>query len=86
MVSQSHVSFPFPFPNPHEQQQQQHPGVADGLENRTRVCWDTVCMQRDKGKASLALSKDISASKQCARQESSLPEATQHGEVLERVV
>ena len=78
------VSFPLPFLSP--QKQQQCPGVADGLENKTRICWDTVCMQWGKGKATLAVSEDISASKHGVRQKSSLPETTQTGEVLERVV
>lgn len=75
---------PLPFPNPREQQQP--PGVADWLENKTRVFWDTACMQRDKGKAALAVPEDILASKQYVHQENSLPDVTQAGDVLERVV
>lgn len=86
MGSQSHIQSPFPLPffNPHEQQQ--HPGVADKLKNKTGVCWDTVCMQQDKGKTTLAVSEESLASKKCTRQGSSLPQATLPGEVLERVV
>ena len=86
MGSQPHEQSPSHCPSPTLMNNNNVLGWQMGWKIGPESVWDTVCMQQDKGKATLAVSEDILASKQRAHQESSLPEATQPGEVLERVL